>query len=80
MRQLIRQTWASSNNQKNLNLKVFFIIGQTNENFLKKMIEIEHSQNNDLIQGNFEDTYRHLSYKVNLKNILIKKTTNFKRN
>jgi len=52
-RQLIRQTWAN-----NTNLKVGFIIGQTEELLFNKMINLEHNQYDDLIQGNFIDTFR----------------------
>ena len=52
-RQLIRQTWAN-----NIDIRVGFIIGQTNESVYKKIIEKEYNQYGDLIQGNFIDSYR----------------------
>jgi hypothetical protein len=65
-RQLIRNTWAN----KSLNLFDFnlvFIIGKTNDSNNKsnidKLLHLEQQKYNDLIQGNFIDSYRNLSYK-----------------
>lgn len=46
------------------NLKVVFIVGKTNDLLLDNMLQIEHIQNGDIIQGSFEDTYRNISYKT----------------
>ena len=63
-RQLIRDTWAN----KSLNLFDFnlvFIIGKTNHlnATIDKMLNLEQYKYNDLIQGDFIDAYRNLSYK-----------------
>ena len=42
----------------NIDIRVGFIIGQTNESVYKKIIEKEYNQYGDLIQGNFIDSYR----------------------
>ena len=60
-RQLIRETWA---NKSLLDFNLVFIIGQHSENAtITKLLEIEQNKYNDLIQGNFIDSYRNLSYK-----------------
>jgi len=63
-RQLIRDTWAN----KSLNIFNFdlvFIIGKTNHlnKTIDKLLQLEQYKYNDLIQGNFIDAYRNLSYK-----------------
>ncbi len=63
-RQIIRDTWAN----KSLNLFNFnlaFIIGKTNHlnATIDKMLNLEQHKYNDLIQGDFIDAYRNLSYK-----------------
>jgi hypothetical protein len=57
-RQLIRKTWAN-----NKNLRVAFIIGKSNDQFYEQLIQIEQNNYDDIIQGNFIDSYRILSYK-----------------
>jgi hypothetical protein len=63
-RQLIRNTWAN----KSLNLfeyNLVFIIGKTNylNETVDELLYLEQQKYNDLIQGNFIDSYRNLSYK-----------------
>ena len=60
-RRLIRETWANS--EKFPNLITAFIIGQTNDIKINNFIQNEQNFYNDLIQGNFMDTYRNLTYK-----------------
>ena len=65
-RQLIRNTWA--NKSLNLfNFNLVFIIGKTNHSNnatnIDKLLHLEQQKYNDLIQGNFIDSYRNLSYK-----------------
>lgn len=57
-RQLIRKTWANNNN-----LRVAFIIGKSTELIYEQLIQIEQNNYDDIIQGNFIDSYRTLSYK-----------------
>ncbi len=61
-RQLIRETWA---NKSLLDFNLVFIIGKyLKENAtITKLLEIEQNKYNDLVQGNFIDSYRNLSYK-----------------
>jgi hypothetical protein len=63
-RQLIRNTWAN----KSLNLfdyNLVFIIGKINHSneTIDELLYLEQQKYNDLIQGNFIDAYRNLSYK-----------------
>ena len=60
-RQLIRRTWANSSVFSNL--RVAFVIGLSNDLNLNEQLINEHNKYNDLIQGNFLDTYRNLTYK-----------------
>lgn len=61
-RQIIRQTWANKTYFKNLTTA--FIVGLSNETSINHQIKNEQEQFGDLIQGNFLDTYRNLSYKL----------------
>ena len=60
-RQSIRRTWANSTLFPNL--RVAFVIGLSNEINSTEKLANEQSKYNDLIQGNFVDTYRNLTYK-----------------
>jgi hypothetical protein len=63
-RQLIRNTWA--NKSLNLfNFNLVFIIGKINysNETTDQSLYLEQQKYNDLIQGNFIDSYRNLSYK-----------------
>jgi hypothetical protein len=60
-RNLIRKTWA--NKLLFSLLRVAFIIGKSNDKNLQKEINNEQLIYNDLIQGNFIDAYRNLSFK-----------------
>ncbi len=60
-RESIRRTWANSSLFSNL--KVAFVIGLSNDLNLNEKLIKEHKQFDDLIQGNFLDTYRNLTYK-----------------
>ncbi len=58
-RQLIRSTWAN-----NKNLRVAFIIGKSYDDpVYEQLALIERNNYDDIIQGNFIDSYRTLSYK-----------------
>ena len=59
-RRIIRQTWGANSS----NLRVAFIVGQSSDLFLQNMLQSEQTQNGDLIQGNFDDNYRNISYKT----------------
>ena len=46
------------------NIKLAFILGKTNDTDINFQIKNESDLNGDLIQGNFNDTYRNLPYKL----------------
>nr|CAI5859387.1 unnamed protein product [Callosobruchus analis] len=58
-RHVIRSTWG----QKSFGFKVFFLIAKPTEELLQPSIDVEASAFKDIIQGDFVDTYRNLSYK-----------------
>jgi len=59
-RDVIRRTWAN----KSLGpIQVAFIIGKSSILSINERAEKEHKEFNDLLQGNFIDAYRNLSYK-----------------
>lgn len=61
----IRSTWGSIERQASLRYRLVFLIGlQVNENrTIEQQIAVEHQFNDDLVRGNFMDTYRNLTYK-----------------
>ena len=62
-RQTIRSTWGSL--QSALNYRLVFLVGlQERENeSIEQLLSDEQKLNDDLVRGNFIDTYRNLSYK-----------------
>lgn len=59
-RTVIRETWGSTKDPRSL-LK--FLIGAVNTSNLQDKIELENKINEDIVQGNFEDAYRNMTYK-----------------
>lgn len=62
-RNVIRETWASPKTLLRLNVKVVFIIGLSNDSSIEALLDKEHARHADLVQGNFVDTYKNLTYK-----------------
>ncbi|XP_074593188.1 uncharacterized protein LOC141848920 [Brevipalpus obovatus] len=64
-RQMIRQTWASRETQSDLNIRVIFLTGipNFNQSIQQHNLLQESSQFGDIVQGNFVDSYRNLTYK-----------------
>ena len=60
-RQTIRQTWANTSLFQDI-IRVAFIIGLSSDEKINKLIKDENNLFSDIIQGNFLDTYRNLSY------------------
>lgn len=60
-REAIRKTWANKSSFQQI--RVGFILGQTNQHDIQSKLAREQAKNNDLIQANFLDSYRNLSYK-----------------
>lgn len=57
-RQAIRNTWGKPTDY----LKHVFLLGETTEELFKNILE-EQKQYSDIVQGNFIDAYRNLTYK-----------------
>lgn len=58
-RQALRETWIHSNP----NMLSYFVMGKPESPSLQKRIFAENAKHNDIIQGNFADTYHNLTYK-----------------
>ncbi|GAB6025044.1 hypothetical protein CHUAL_010149 [Chamberlinius hualienensis] len=61
-RHSIRSTWGSVKKIGDWGVKVTFLIGLTNDH-LQQQLQSESDQHGDIVQGNFIDSYRNLSYK-----------------
>ncbi|CAC5359355.1 B3GALT1 [Mytilus coruscus] len=62
-RQIIRNTFGSISHFANRDIEYVFVLGQTNNDTLQGQIEKESVRYRDIIQGNFIDSYRNLTYK-----------------
>lgn len=58
-RQAIRETWGRSNPK----FRAYFILGSVLTKIVQTQIEREDAEHNDIIQGNFIDSYHNLTYK-----------------
>lgn len=63
-RDIIRSTYASITSYFNFSIKHLFVLGQRTNNDRHEDIVKESEKYQDIIQGNFEDTYKNLSYKL----------------
>jgi len=63
-RQAIRNTWTNKNFKENSLLKNVFIIGLSPDQTVNKRIQLESEIFGDIVQGNFIDTYRNLTFKT----------------
>jgi len=57
-RRIIRETWGSDQN-----IRVGFVLGKISDSSIQELVKSEQNQYDDIIQGNFIDSYRNLSYK-----------------
>ncbi|XP_053201843.1 beta-1,3-galactosyltransferase 5-like [Panonychus citri] len=62
-RKIIRDTWASSQNISFSQIRRVFLLGLVDDIELQRSINQENKIHGDIIQGNFVDTYRNLTYK-----------------
>lgn len=58
-RRIIRDTWG----RNDLRSLLVFLLGAANSSNLQEKLELESNIHGDLVQGNFEDTYRNMTYK-----------------
>ncbi|XP_040926587.1 N-acetyllactosaminide beta-1,3-N-acetylglucosaminyltransferase 3-like [Betta splendens] len=69
-REVLRKTWAEEREQNGVWIRRLFISGTMDsgkeKERLNKLLELEHSEHNDILQWNFSDTF----YNLTLKQIL----------
>lgn len=59
-RTAIRDTWGANTN---LSIKVLFMLGFTSNQAVQQVLNEEQEKYNDIVQGNFIDKYRNITYK-----------------
>ncbi|KAL3871976.1 hypothetical protein ACJMK2_039947 [Sinanodonta woodiana] len=63
-RSVIRDTWANKDILANYSMRVVFLLGRPQDNIkLQAAIEHESSLHQDIVQGDFSDTYHNLTHK-----------------
>ncbi|XP_046573975.1 beta-1,3-galactosyltransferase 5-like [Haliotis rubra] len=62
-RQVVRKTWGSVKTVKGLSFRTVFMLGETRIQTLQKALESESLLHGDIVQGNFADAYKNLTYK-----------------
>ncbi|KAH8257249.1 hypothetical protein KR038_006032 [Drosophila bunnanda] len=65
-RRLIRSTWANRSYISQTPLRVIFLVGAASSNYTpswQKYLDWENNYYGDMIQGNFVDAYRNMTYK-----------------
>lgn len=62
-RRTIRETWANKNFYKKISVRIIFLLGKPINDKLQFSIENENLIYRDLIQGNFQDSYKNLTHK-----------------
>lgn len=58
-RKVIRETWG----EKDERALLIFMIGAVNSSILQDKIDLENVLHDDIVQGNFKDAYRNMTYK-----------------
>lgn len=58
-----RDTWGSEENLSRDPMRVIFLLGTVTDPTIQQRIEKENEMYHDIIQGNFVDSYRNLTYK-----------------
>ncbi|VDH91589.1 beta-1,3-galactosyltransferase 1 [Mytilus galloprovincialis] len=63
-RQQIRSTYGSFSDYENKHIEYIFVLGQTPKPEIQQKINEESEKYMDIVQGNFVDSYRNLTYKL----------------
>ncbi|CAC5410968.1 unnamed protein product [Mytilus coruscus] len=63
-RNLIRSTYGSISEFENQHIEYIFVLGQTSNITVQREINDESRKYKDIVQGNFVDSYRNLTYKL----------------
>ena len=61
-RDIIRQSWGSPRITGE-ETRLVFMLGSTHDDSVQREIEMESREHRDIVQGNFLDTYKNLTYK-----------------
>lgn len=61
-RYAVRETWGSIKLYKGWTFRLVFLLGTGNDELDSRLWE-EYRQHGDMVMGNFEDSYRNLTYK-----------------
>ncbi|XP_070535695.1 beta-1,3-galactosyltransferase 1-like [Ptychodera flava] len=64
LRQAIRETWASDSTISGYRVLTVFLLARSNDTDLEKSVALETHQYNDVIIGDFVDSYRNLTIKT----------------
>lgn len=62
-RKALRETWGHESNLARDGMRLVFLLGETRSQEVQVALEEEHRKYEDLVQGNFVDSYRNLTYK-----------------
>ncbi len=63
-RQAIRSTWTNKFYKENHQFKIVFIVGLSSDHTINTRVQLESYMYGDILQGNFVDTYKNLTYKT----------------
>ena len=63
-RQVIRKTWGFPRLFKDYNMRILFVVGKSDIESTQQKLEMEYSLYGDILQGDFLDTYKNLTYKA----------------
>ncbi|KAK3605452.1 hypothetical protein CHS0354_001420 [Potamilus streckersoni] len=63
-RNAIRQTWLNYTNKNTANIRYSFLLGEVQDENLRKLVEEENKIHSDIIKEDFVDTYQNLTYKT----------------
>ena len=64
LRQVVRQTWGKNDIFKGEYSRVVFVLGAINEVKTQQQVDFEFRTYGDILQGNFMDTYKNITYKA----------------
>lgn len=63
-RMAIRQTWGEKTLLKNYEIRLVFVMGVVDSIRIMDMVKLESDRYNDIMQSDFKDSYRNLSFKA----------------
>ena len=66
-REMVRKTWGKIQSIRGMNFATIFLLGTTNSTKKNQLLSEENNKFGDILQCNYEDTYRNLPIKVILR-------------